>query len=148
MELAWTAHPVLRQRRRGSLVGLLIVAAGVFLGIWMGSAVWGVFAAGILFLSLEAFFLPTRYALTSEGVGIRRGFSDGRHAWSDYRRVYADHNGLTLSPYRRRTLLEPYRSARLLFDGGDPDQIRATVRRLCAGAEWIDAPAGSRGAGR
>ncbi len=146
--MAWAAQPVRRQPVRGVLVGAGIVVAGVLLGLWMRSMVWGLFALGLLFISLEAFFLPTRYELGAEGVRIRRGFSDGRHAWKEYRRVYADRHGLTLSPYRRRTVLEPYRSARLLYDGGDPEVIRAAVRRHCPEAEWLEAADDGKGAGR
>jgi hypothetical protein len=103
----------------------------------MGAPVWGLFAAVVLFLSLEGFYLPTRFTMGPEGLGVRKIFSRAAIGWERFRRVYEDRHGLTLSPYRRRTFLEPYRSARVLYDGGDPGEIRRAVRRFCPGAEWI-----------
>lgn len=110
----------------------------------MGSPVWGVFTFGVLFLSLESFFLPTRYEMREEGLAVNKKFSNSTFPWTGIRRVYEDGQGLTLSPYRRRTFLEPYRSARVLFDGGDRELIRREVRERCAAAEWIQ-PAARKG---
>lgn len=115
----------------------MLLAAGAGAALLLRSPGWGIFAVAVLFLSLEAFFLPTRYRLGEEGLEIRRVFSRSLAGWARFRRVYEDDHGLTLSPYRRRSLLEPYRSFRLLFDGGDREEIRRIVRaRLGPDADW------------
>ena len=144
--LVWVAHPLRRRRLLGTLVGLGIAAAALGLGLWTRSLLWGVFSAGALFLSLETFFLPTRFEAGPAELVVQKAFSSGRTPWDSYRRVYEDRHGLTLSPYRRRSFLEPYRSARLLFDGGEAAVIRAVVRARCPQAEWIG-PGGTRAAG-
>ncbi len=137
--IAWTSHPFRRQPGRGLALLALLALAAVLIGWWCRSWFWGVFAAGVLFLSLETYFFPTRYALDEKEVVVRKPFSASRNPWDAFRRVYEDRHGLTLSPYRRKTFLEPYRSQRLLFDGGDAERIRSAVRARCPEAEWLRA---------
>lgn len=137
-DLIWTAHPLMRRRARGAITLAVIMVVSSLLGAYTGSPFWGAFAAMVLILSLEGFYLPTRYRLDREGIQIRKAFSRSSMPWEKFRRVYEDVNGLTLSPYRHRSVLEPYRSARLLFDGGEADTVRAVVRsRLPGETEWI-----------
>lgn len=125
---------------------ILILAAG--LGWITGSLVWALFSALVLFLSLESFFLPTHYELAAEEVVVRRIFSRSRRPWGSFRAVYSDAHGLTLSPYERRSALEPFRALRLLFDGGDRGRIRAAVRDGTAPeARWIETSSRRDGAG-
>jgi hypothetical protein len=146
--LTWVSHPLRRRPVPGALAGLGTVLAALALGVWTRSLLWGVFSAGALFLSLEAFFLPSRYEAGPADLVVQKAFSNVRTPWGSFRRVYEDRHGLTLSPYRRRTILEPYRSVRLLFDGGDPATIRETVRARCPGAEWLGpGRRGGKGAG-
>jgi hypothetical protein len=136
---AWTAHPFRHRPGRGILVLSVVIVVAIVLGWWMRSPFWGIFAALALLLSLEAFFLPTRYEIGAGGMQVRKVFSSSVVDWARVRRVYEDKNGLTLSPFRRRTFMEPYRSTRILFDGGDRERIRAGVRGfLRPGSEWID----------
>jgi hypothetical protein len=137
VSLAWVAHPLRRRPLLGALVGLGIILAGLVLGLWIRSVYWGVLSMGVLFLSLETFFLPSRFEAGPEELIVRKAFSTGKTPWESFRRVYEDRHGLTLSPYRRRAFMEPYRSTRLLFDGGEPEAIRSLVRRCCPEATWV-----------
>jgi hypothetical protein len=136
--LSWVAHPFRRRPWQGimTLAGVLAIAAA--LGLVMRSPFWGLFALLVLGLSLEAFYFPTRYELGVENLTVVKVFSRAEASWARFRRVYEDRQGLTLSPYARRAFLEPYRSVRLLFDGGAKEAICAAVRaRLRPGTEWI-----------
>jgi hypothetical protein len=135
--LTWVAHPLLRRRVLGTLTGLGIVAASLALVLWTGSLLWGVFSAGVLFFSLETFFLPSRYEAGPAELVVHKAFSNARTPWASFRRIYEDRHGLTLSPYRRRAFLEPYRATRVLFDGGDTAVIRDVVRARCPQADWL-----------
>ena len=118
------------------LAVILILAAG--LGLVTRSVFWGMFGWTVLFLSLEGFYFPTRYEMDEQGVRIARIFSRSARPWESIRRVYEDRSGLTLSPYRGRRFLEPYRALRLLFDGGDREEIVARVRAsIGAETEWL-----------
>ena len=135
--LCWTAHPFLRARGRGVAILAFILILALALGAWTKTPFWGVFAVFILGLSLEGFYLPTTFELREQGVVVKKFFSRSESSWARFRRVYEDRRGLTLSPYRRKNMLEPYRSVRLLFDGGDPEAIRRWVRGvLPAEAAW------------
>lgn len=135
--LTWVSQPLRRRPVVGTFVGLGIAMAAVLLGLWTHSLLWGAFSAGALFLSLETFFLPSRYEAGPAELVVQKAFSNARTPWASFRRVYEDRHGLTLSPYRRRAILEAYRAVRLLFDGGDATAIRETVRARCPDAEWL-----------
>jgi hypothetical protein len=106
------------------------------------SILWGGFAALVLVLSLDTYFFPCRYFLRDDGIVVKRPFSSSTREWSTFRRVYRDPRGLTLSPYDRRTMLEPYRAIRILFDGGDAQRIESRIRgALGPSVEWIEVPA-------
>ncbi|MCA9727797.1 MAG: hypothetical protein R3E12_17585 [Candidatus Eisenbacteria bacterium] len=141
-ELVWESHPARRRPRRLAAVLAVVLAVSV-LCAWVGrSPLWGIFAAFVLVFSLDGFLFPTRFVLRDDGVSVKRTFSRSERPWSTFRRVYRDRHGLTLSPYTRRTALEPYRSLRLLYDGGDPTAIDAGVRsRLAPEVEWIEVAA-------
>ncbi|MCC7141825.1 MAG: hypothetical protein IT349_06945 [Candidatus Eisenbacteria bacterium] len=126
------------------LVAILIIATG--LGVLTASSFWGVFGAVVLFLSLEGFYFPTRYELSAEGVSVARMSSRSVRPWDTFRRVYQDRAGLTLSPYRGRRFMEPYRAIRLLFDGGDQVAIVARVRASVGNdVEWLGATDANEG---
>lgn len=134
----WTAHPFRRDPLRGVLVLAIIAGIASALFYVTASLFWAVFSVFVLFLSLEGFYLPTHYVLGPERVEIRRPFSKSDRSWSAFRRVYEDTRGLTLSPYAKRSMMEPYRALRLLFDGGERDEIIRVVREsIGAQVEWI-----------
>jgi hypothetical protein len=97
------------------LVGGLILVLSLLAGIWMGNVYWSVFALAVLFLSLEAFFLPASYELHGEGLVVRKPFSRIERPWSAFRRAVFDPGGVMLSPFARRHWLESYRGVRLRF---------------------------------
>lgn len=135
---AWTAHPFRREPQRGALV--LAIIAGIAGAIFYvtTSVFWAFFSILVLFFSLEGFYLPTHYQLLPDRVHVSRVFSKSERPWSAFRRVYEDARGLTLSPYARRSVLEPYRALRLLFDGGERDEIIRVVRAsIGVQVEWI-----------
>lgn len=117
-KLAWRVHPAGERPTLGALILALIGACSVLVGLWMKGAYWSIFAFGVLFLSLEAFFLPSRFELDAGGVSVRKPFSQASRPWGQFRRVVFDPFGVTLSPYGRRNWLDPYRAVRLRFSAG------------------------------
>jgi len=113
--LSWRVHPALERPGLTLLVSLVILGVSLVAGLWMESAYWSVFALIVLFLSLESYFLPTRYTLGAQGLQVRKPFSRVERPWSAFRSAWFDRSGVTLSPFGRRHWLEPYRGVRLRY---------------------------------
>jgi hypothetical protein len=134
----WRVHPAAERRGVALLVLVLLILLSALAGVWMRGLYWGIFAFLVLFLSLESFYLPTRYELTSEGVSVRKAFSRVERPWSAFRTAWSDALGITLSPFGRRHWLESYRGVRLRFaietSDGQRTRIRARLREWLTGA--------------
>ena len=119
-EITWRVHPAAERKGMAVFVLGLILLLSVLAAAWMRGAYWGLFAFAVLFLSLESFFLASRFALTPDGVRVERAFSKSQRPWSSFRGAWFDPFGVTLSPYGRRHWLETYRALRLRY-GRAPD---------------------------
>jgi hypothetical protein len=130
--LAWKIHPAAERKGMAIMIVFLIAFLGVVASLWMRNIYWGIFAIVLLFLSLEAFFLPSKYELSERGVRIHKAFSNADRPWNHYRRVSVDRTGITLSPFRGRNWLEAYRATRLgfQFGGRQRDPAPADIRAL------------------
>jgi hypothetical protein len=112
------------------VVGLAILAATFGLGAYGGDAVLGGAAFAILFLSLSAYFLPTRYRIDGDGVEVATAFGRTSRPWSGLATYVADARGVSLSPYRRASWLDAYRGVRLLSQGNRGDVLGAVAAHL------------------
>lgn len=140
-DLAWRSHPARSRPTRTAAALAVIGVISVACAMAGHSILWGVFAAIVLICSLDTYFFPCRYLLRRETIEVQRPFSRSTRDWSSFRRVYRDSRGLTLSPYEHRTMLEPYRALRILFDRADQAQIEARIRSaLDPSVEWIEVP--------
>lgn len=128
--LAWRTWPAAERPAQAAAVGLAILAATFGLGAWGRDAVLGGAAFAILFLSLSAYFLPTRYRIDGDGVEVATAFGRTSRPWSGLATYVADARGVTLSPYRRASWLETYRGVRLLFHRNRDDVLGAVAVRL------------------
>ncbi len=143
--LDWSIHPFGERRALGIGVLLVIVIASVGAAIWTKGLFWGAFSFLVLFLSLESFYFPTRYRLEEGRLIVFRRFSKSEREWGIFRRCYLDRDGLTLSPFRKSSLLEAYRVIRLRFTSGNRDEVIAYVRaRLGSDVEWTTGPRGKQ----
>lgn len=129
-ELTWRAWPAAARPAQAVVVGLALLAATFGLGAYGGDALLGGVAFAILFLSLSAYFLPTRYRIDGDGVEVATAFGRTSRRWSGLATYVADARGVTLSPYRRASWLETYRGVRLLFQGNRDDVLRALAPHL------------------
>ena len=129
-ELAWRVHPAFERKGLAVAICAMIVGLSVLTAAWMQTAYWGVFAGIVLFLSLEGFFLPSRFLLGRAGVEVRKPFSCVKREWGSFRSIWFDGVGVTLSPYGRRHWLEPYRGVRLRYGVGRQAPQRAAVQRF------------------
>lgn len=147
--IVWRVHPAAERRGVAAAVFGMVLVLSVLAAFWMEGVYWGLFAFAVLFLSLEAFFLPCRFELTEEGVVVRKPFASVSRPWGHFRRVIFDRVGVTLSPFGRRHWLESYRAIRLRFKtgkaaGGEPtrqqvrDYVLAHIDAQQVGVEGLD----------
>jgi len=143
--LEWRAHPA---RERGRVTAALVAFLGAVVAfVWVAFRdPFGVALAVALFAgTLAPWFLPTSFRVDADGAAATRAGVARRRRWDEIRSVYVDARGVTLSPFARRSWLEPYRAMRLLFAGNAADVVAALERRLserCRNGEvrWIAAP--------
>ena len=130
--LTWRVHPAAERPALTVIVSLLILAVALLAAAWMRGLYWGGFALLVLFLSLESYFLPTRYTVDAAGVRVTKIFSRVERPWNAFRGAWFDRVGVTLSPYSRRHWLEPYRALRVRWGapGAAPDRCEVVALLL------------------
>jgi len=126
--LAWSVRPAATRPGRGALgvVTVLAVAGGTF---FLAGPFLGGLAILLLGGSIAPYFVTARYELTPEDVAVDSPFQRVRRPWTDIRRVYVGKDGVSLSPFRRYHVLEPYRSIMLRY-GEHREEILDWVRRF------------------
>jgi len=126
--LIWSVRPVNEARTLGAAAGaiVLVTTVAVFFlaGPFLGCAALLLLGGGI-----GPFFVRTRYRLTPDEVEVHSPFLRVRRPWSAFRRAYVGRNGVSLSPFGRHHVLEPYRSVMLRF-GSRRDEILTWVGRF------------------
>jgi hypothetical protein len=125
--LEWVSHPAKRKPLVTVMVSLFI-AVLVIIVYYMTYSVWfSVLGFVILYGSLSAFYFPTRYRLTDDGIEVKTTFQRLQKKWSQYRTCYPDKNGILLSPFARPSRLENFRGLYLRF-WYNRDEVVAFVR--------------------
>lgn len=114
-ELSWTAHPF-RERRGAALLALLLIAGFTAASYWAsGGGMWGLLAAPVLLVSLNRFFMPSRYVMDATGVTARHAFTKCRREWQDVERWAADAHGAILLPRKSGPKSRRDRGMQILF---------------------------------
>ena len=126
--LAWSVRPVSRARALGVAAAAVIVLA-VFSVWFLAGPFMGLLALFVLAGGSGPFFVRTKYRLTPEEVQVDSPFLRVKRPWSAFRRAYLCRDGVSLSPFAGRHVLEPYRSVMLRF-GSERDQVLDWVRRF------------------
>jgi hypothetical protein len=129
--LIWSVRPVEAAPGLGVAAGLVVVLT-VALVWFLAGPFMGCVALLLLGGGVGSFFVRTRYRLTPEEVEVDSPFLRVRRPWSAFRRAYVGRDGVSLSPFPKRHLLEPYRSVMLHF-GSRKDEVLTWVRRFGPG---------------
>ncbi len=107
--IVWSTLPLVERPLTSVAVLLFIGLILFFIYSWFQSLYWVALAGIVLFMSLSAYFVPTRYELYEEYIIIRRFITTQTKHWSDFKRLYADKNGAFLSPFEKPNRLENFR---------------------------------------
>jgi hypothetical protein len=132
--LSWRCHPARRRPVRAALVAGLHVVVGILLAQYTGSVSFAALLTLVLFLSLSAFFFPTSYRLTDQGVRVKTLVTTFERPWSTYRSYWPDRNGVLLSPFPGRSRLENFRGLFVRFDD-NREAVVTFVKRFVAEPE-------------
>jgi hypothetical protein len=144
-ELSWTAWPMMRSPVRAA-VGILFIALVAWtLQSWLRTGYFTVIAVLLLWGQVAGFYLPTRYALTDNGVSVRGIITKRNKEWGDFRSYFVDRDGVLLSPFIGRSRLERFRGLSLQFHGNRDDVVAFVKAAL--GAEENDAVLDDEGRG-
>jgi hypothetical protein len=130
LALSWRSWPAAERPGQAVAVGLAIVAAALGLGAYGGDPLLAGVIFAVLFLSLSAYFLPTRFRIDEDGVEVTSAVGSRRRRWAALRSYSADARGVTLSPYLRPSWLESYRGLRLLFHRNREEVLAVVGARL------------------
>lgn len=112
--MKWTVHPAKRDRTRTFLSAVLIAAFLVLVAVFYG-LFWGIFGFVVLLVSVHSYFFPTSYEVTNDEVVIKNIFMTQKRKLVEFRRIYIGKNGVLLSPFHRKTVLNQFRGVFLLL---------------------------------
>ena len=123
--LRWRSVPAKRSARTTALVVSMISGVPALLFLLYGPF-FGLLGIVILSGSMMPFFLPTTYWLTDQAVHKRYLGIEQRRAWTEFRSLYPDQNGILLSPFAHPSRLENFRGMYVRFEG-NRDAVLAIV---------------------
>ncbi|MCX5800729.1 MAG: hypothetical protein NTX17_05010 [Candidatus Eisenbacteria bacterium] len=116
-------------RKRCAWVIAVIVLFGIGVVLVLGDLFVAALSVVVLFGSLHSYFFTASYSLSNEGVEIKGPFGTQKREWGRFKSFWVDANGLSLSPFTKRSWLEHYRGMRLLF-GPNRDEVVEFVTRI------------------
>jgi len=128
-QYSWKVHPLRSEPGKSVLLVVAIVAVLFAVYCVYENAFWTFLSAGLLFISLAGFFLPTHYDLDDKGVTVSRLGRSYHLAWSRYRTFCVDRRGVLLSPFEGPNRLENFRGNFLLVEQEDRPNVVACVRK-------------------
>jgi len=107
--IAWSTHPFVERPITSVGVVLLMGMILYTFYLWLNSFYWVIFCGIVLFLSLSAYFIPTRYQLFDEHMLIKRFLTSQEKQYREFKRVELDRNGLFISPFEKPNRLDNFR---------------------------------------
>jgi hypothetical protein len=127
-EISWTVHLAKEHPRKTIWVLIfLLFCSGVFIllyGVLLTVVAWM-----FLFITLNSYFLPTKYILTEKEVIVDKKIVTNRLPWTHFRRYDVTTNGIVLSPFSRRNFLDNFRGVHLILPKTNQEEILAFIKR-------------------
>ena len=124
---------MLRSPVRAVIAVAFIALMTWFIQSWLSTTYFTFIAVLLVWGQVAGFFLPTRFAVTGDGVSVRGLVTRREKGWAEFRSYHADREGLLLSPFLERSRLERFRGVSLQFHG-NREEVVEFVERMMAGA--------------
>ncbi len=119
-----------------------IVVVFTIWGVWLNveSLLLTIVAGAVLLASLNSFYLPTKYQIGPDGASWKRLSGSRSIDWSRVRLVSDEQEGLFLSPFAGRTMMENFRGLYIPYRS-NRDEILSLVRQFVPTATgWKEPP--------
>lgn len=111
----------------------------------MGHWGWGIGASLVMFVTLNRFFLPSRWEMDADGITAHYPLRKQHFRWETGRRFVVDGYGGFLSTRARRSRLDPYRGMHLRFPEDRREAIIAQIRAALPAPVKTEPAASSEG---
>jgi hypothetical protein len=124
--ISWQVHRAKENPQKTVLVSVILGFFIIFLVIFYGLG-WAVLAAIVLFASLNAYFLPTRYTFTDNDIIIDKKLFKNKLEWSRFRKYYTTTTGIYLSPFSKKNFMDNFRGVHLLLPKQDAEKTTEII---------------------
>lgn len=129
-ELIWRVHRARENPGKTVAVVIFILVLLGFSLVYFG-LVLALLAALILFVALNAYFLPITVRFSDGGIDIDKRLFRTHYDWGQFRKWYRTTGGIVLSPFAHKTYLNNFRGVHLLLPE-DPSPIIAYLEQRFA----------------
>ena len=125
--IRWRSWPLMKSPVRSGAVLAGVATVGLLVWAAVGNWLLGLLAAAALAVSLWRFFMPVTFALSEYGVDQWVYGRRLRIPWQAIRRYQVCSAGVLLVPHGERTIMAPFRSLYLPWEG-HCDEVLAYMR--------------------
>ncbi len=125
--IRWQSWPLMKNPLRSGAVLAGVAAVGLLVWTAVGSWPLGLLASAALAVALWRYFLPITFALSEYGVDQWIYGRRLRIPWRAIRRYQVCSAGVLLVPHGERTIMAPFRSLYLPWEG-HCDEVLAYMR--------------------
>ena len=113
--MTWIAYPAVERpwAALGAFGVVLAVASSIYLSF--DSVSWSLISVVVLVFSLNRFFLPSRFSISSKGISARYPLRHQHYAWNKIQRFRHDQRGGYVSARHRPSILDAYLGMTIFF---------------------------------
>jgi len=130
--IEWTVHLAAASPTKIATLLLFVVAVSVLSVFVTGSWMGGSFAFLCLMGATAEFLFPIHYAITPNGVSLRRLGVDREMRWDEVRRVRVTDSRALLSPFSSPTRMDAFRGMELRMDPANESLRKRIIESLRA----------------
>ncbi len=123
--MKWSVHPARRNWTKTILSLVFIFGFLIYISIFFG-VLFGLLGFCFLFFSLHSYYFPTHYEVNEEEVIVKNIFATQHRKLIEFKRTYEGKNGVLLSPFKHKTMLNQFRGVFLFL----PAQRKEILNRL------------------
>jgi fatty acid desaturase len=127
--LSWSVHRARETPAKTWLAGVFIFVFLTFVAVFF-EPVLALLGAVVLFIALNAYFLPVTVTFHDRGVTIDKRLFKAEYQWSQFRRWVRTSGGIVLSPFSRKSYLDNFRGVHLMLPADDSAIVAYLERRF------------------